>query len=67
MNLIKTTIHCPSCGKSFDIELEENAVEDAFLEECPMCGNSIEVHLVLDGEGNLVKTEVSQVDGDSDE
>ncbi len=67
MNIIKTRLHCPYCGKSFDLELEERTYEDDLLEECPMCGNSIEIHLQLDQEGKVSKAEVHQLDGDADE
>lgn len=67
MNIIKTRLHCPSCGKSFEIELEENSREDSLLEECPMCGNPVEIRLVLDDEGRLASAEVHRVDGDADE
>ena len=68
MPVIKVDLHCPYCGKDFDIELVENATEDDLIEECPLCGHPLDVRLVLDPQtGNVVGAEIRRVDGDTDD
>lgn len=66
MNIVKLTPHCPYCGKTFNLELEENTSEDDLIEECPLCGSPIDIRLALDANGKVIDAEVQRVDGDSD-
>ncbi len=67
MNIVKTDLHCPSCGKSFTLEMEENMSEDDLIEECPLCGSPIDIQLHLDPQGKVISAEVRRIDGDSDD
>ncbi|HEC19531.1 MAG TPA: CPXCG motif-containing cysteine-rich protein [Gammaproteobacteria bacterium] len=67
MNIVKPKLHCPYCGKSFSLELEESVNEDDLIEECPLCGSPIDIRLVMDPEKGLVGAEAHRVDGDTDE
>ncbi len=66
MNKVQLKLLCPYCGKTFDLELEENANEDDLIEECPLCGHPIDIRLVLDPDGKVVNAEIHRVDGDVD-
>ncbi len=67
MNIIKFDLHCPYCGKTFDLELEENATQDDLIEECPLCGHGIDIQLMLSPEGKIIDAEIHRIDGDTDE
>ena len=67
MNTIKVNLHCPHCGKSFDLEMEEDASEDDLIEECPLCGSPIDIRLVLSPDGKVAGAEIQRSDGVEDE
>ncbi len=67
MTIVQTHLHCPYCGKGFDLELEENMREDDLIEECPLCGSPVEIRLVLGEDDKLLRAEAHRVDGDSDD
>ena len=67
MNTVRLNLHCPHCGKSFDLEMEEDASEDDLIEECPLCGSPVDIRLVLDPTGKVTRAEIQRSDGVEDE
>ncbi len=66
MSQIRLDLHCPYCGKNFDLEVEENATEDDLIEECPLCGHPVDIRLTLDAEGRVTGARIERDDGDPD-
>jgi len=67
MNIVTSRLHCPYCGKSFELEMEENVQEDDLIEECPLCGSPVDIRLVLDEDGKVIDADIHRADGDMDE
>ncbi|MBD1389581.1 CPXCG motif-containing cysteine-rich protein [Neiella sp. HB171785] len=48
MELTKRHISCPTCGYSFDIELDHSRGDQDYYDDCPNCCSSYRVRLIYD-------------------
>lgn len=44
-------IHCPYCGESIALAIDDSAGEQAYIEDCQVCCRPIEVAVSFDGDG----------------
>ncbi len=45
------TIHCPYCGESIDLVIDDSVGDQAYIEDCQVCCRPIEVAVSIDADG----------------
>ncbi|MDJ0739606.1 MAG: CPXCG motif-containing cysteine-rich protein [Gammaproteobacteria bacterium] len=47
-------VQCPYCGETIEIQVDDSAGDQAYIEDCSVCCRPIEVRLRVDRGGPLV-------------
>lgn len=42
-------VHCPYCGETITLAVDDSAGDQAYVEDCHVCCRPIEVRVVADG------------------
>ncbi|MDQ3617308.1 MAG: CPXCG motif-containing cysteine-rich protein [Pseudomonadota bacterium] len=46
-----THIHCPYCGESIEIVIDDSAGSQHYIEDCQVCCRPIDVTVAVDSDG----------------
>jgi hypothetical protein len=55
-------LHCPYCGEGFETAVDVSAGSHDTIEDCPVCCHPIELHVEIDGNGDLSGIEARRDD-----
>lgn len=61
--LTYTNITCPYCYSTFPTEVDVTAGSQEYYEDCQVCCNPVALHIHVDADGEITRTEVQPGNG----
>lgn len=55
-------IHCPYCGETMTVFIDDSAGEQEYIEDCQICCRPISIHVAFDRDGDCAITATGEND-----